>query len=307
MTGTEYTSSGLSEDTLSFSTCSSYTDIPASAVAPPPAPASAPAPRAKVNVGPVVVEEPPKRKRSLRVLGGNRSRPVVVEDVHSDDVDVDDKEKITPQDEFHYDDEEIKKDAANILVTFCVHLSLAFFAALFCGAIFTSVVVVSAYGFVTFAAACTLVGGLGISGYYVTRLVLNDAKLKPMRRKVKRWQAIATAVIVQEVRDFQADMNAHFLLTNEPHPTESSPSPYDRGHPGEREGPEDLQPSGSVLDQMTGGLKPKKKRGRSIVFTAVVKPFLKTKQFVTRRAYRKEPKSGEGVAYIPPTIDIEIV
>mmetsp|Transcript_24774 Transcript_24774/g.44870 ORF Transcript_24774/g.44870 Transcript_24774/m.44870 type:complete len:295 (-) Transcript_24774:224-1108(-) len=294
MTGTEYTphpSSGLSEDTLSFSTCSSYTDIPASTAADPPAPA--PAPKAKVNVNPVVVEEPPKRRRSLRVMGGNRSRPVV-EDVHSDDDD--DKEKT---DEFHYDDDEIKKDAANIMVTFCVHLSLAFFAALFCGAIFASVVVVSAYGFVTFAAACTLVGGLGISGFYVTRLVLNDAKLKPMRRKVKRWQAIATAVIVQEVRDFQADMNAHFLLTNGPDPTESSsPPPYDRGHPGEREGPdEDLQPS----------LKPKKKRGRSIVFTAVVKPFLKTKHFVTRKAYRKEPKSGEGVAYIPPTIDIEIV
>jgi hypothetical protein len=292
----------LSEESQSFSTCSSYTDIQASVVAYHPAsPAPAPAPKAKVNVDPVVVEEYQKRRRSLRLLGGNRSRPVV-EDVLSTEDD-DDQGTKKAQDEFHYDDEEIKKDAANIMVTFCVHLSLAFFAALFCGAIFTSVVVVSAYGFVTFAAACTLVGGLGISGYYVTRLILDDVKLKPMRRKVKRWQAIAAAVIVQEVRDFQADMNAHFLLTNGPDPNESS-AHYDRGHPGEREGPE-----GSVLHQMTGGLKPKKKRGRSIVFTAVVKPFLKTKQFVTRKAYRKEPKSaGEAVdAYMPPNIDIEIV
>ena len=41
-----------------------------------------------------------------------------------------------------------------------------------------------------------------------------DARLKPVRRQIRRWKAVATAVVLKEIRDFQLDWNEHLLLTD---------------------------------------------------------------------------------------------
>ena len=206
--------------------------------------------------------------------------------------DDDTKEK----DDYHFDDEEIQKDAADEMVAIVVHIALGFFVLLFFGALVAAIIIVGKYGFLTFVLVASLMMTAVTIGYFVSRMLDQDKVLRPVRRKIRRWHAVATAVVVQEIRDFQLDLNEHLLLTN-----------------GDGDGDADAHEDGfyNMMDDhgQVGGSaasETKTKRTRSKIFGILVKPFLKKKKGYKFRFGRKK-KNAETNEQIPVDGDHEMV
>jgi hypothetical protein len=179
---------------------------------------------------------------------------------------------MTPQekeekDDYHYDDEEIQRDAANETVAMMIHIALGFFMFLFFGALVACILIVSNYGFLTFILVSTILFAALTIGYFISKMMDEDKVLKPVRRKIRRMHALATAVVVQELRDFHMDLNEHLMLTNGGD-DEDVADDYGR-----------MDDNGEVhAHQGKTQAKKKKRRGpRSKVFGFLVKPFLKKK------------------------------
>jgi len=170
------------------------------------------------------------------------------------------------KDDYHYDDEEIQKDAADEMVAIMVHIALGFFVVLFFGALVAAIIIVGKYGLLTFIIVSTLMMTALTIGYFVSRMLDQDKVLKPVRRKIRRWHAVATAVVVQEMRDFQLDMNEHLLLTN------------GSAHNDEDSVYNVMDENGNVAGSVTPGMNTKRRKTRSKVFGMLVKPFLKKKK-----------------------------
>mmetsp|Transcript_22094 Transcript_22094/g.33596 ORF Transcript_22094/g.33596 Transcript_22094/m.33596 type:complete len:261 (+) Transcript_22094:104-886(+) len=157
--------------------------------------------------------------------------------------------------DFDFDDEEIQVLAADKTIAYIVYASLAFFVFLFLGAMVACICIVDTFGFLTFVLVTILslfVLGIGI---FSSRAMDRDRVLQPVRRKIRRAHAVATAVILNELKDLQLDMHDHLLLTD-------SASYYTDD--GSSKGPE----------------RPKTKRRvpRSKIFKLLVKPLLKQKK-----------------------------
>ncbi len=155
------------------------------------------------------------------------------------------------REDYDYDDEEIQKDAANEVVAFMVYVALAFFLSLFLGTMIFCVFIVGKYGFVTFILVLSVTILVLAICSFVSRLIDDDQVLNPVRRKIRRIHAVATAVIVKELKDFQLDVQNHLLVTYEnPHNTHES----------------DIS------------MPQKRRRHRSRMFRLMIKPFLKKKK-----------------------------
>ena len=197
---------------------------------------------------------------------------------------------------FSSDDPQIQLDAAEKYMSCVVHIMLFFFLALTVIAVFFMVKLLSQYGFFAFMIISLLLGTIVGIVIFVNRVLKEDSRLRPVRRQIRRWQAVATAVILKEIRDFQIDWNEHLLLTDG-----SEYNLYD----------DDEFPTMNVDDAAAAkSSKPKKKRGgRSAIFK-IVKPFLKVggrrrrkrkeKEAVTAMATATEGDHSE--AYIPPVV-----
>lgn len=99
-----------------------------------------------------------------------------------------------------------------------------------------------------------------------------DRVMRPVRRKIRRWHAIATAVVVNEIKDFQLDIQDHLLLTNGDTGAGIYESEYE--------------------DNTTTTGNRKRRRGpRSKLFGILVKPLLKKKS--NFRFGRKKKSSNE--------------
>ena len=139
---------------------------------------------------------------------------------------------------------------------------------LFFGALVACILIVSTYGFLTFILVSIILFAALSIGYFISKMMDEDKVLKPVRRKIRRMHALATAVVVQELRDFQMDWNEHLMLTN---------------GGGDEDGADDygrMDDNGEVHAHAgkTQQAKKKKRRGpRSKVFGFLVKPFLKKK------------------------------
>ena len=97
-----------------------------------------------------------------------------------------------------------------------VHISLMFFTLLFVLAIVGAVFLVRRYGFVILLAVILIATlFLGMS-YFVGYLILEEEKLKQGRLTVEKWQRIAKAVVLEEMKLFKMDFQEQFLLMNEP-------------------------------------------------------------------------------------------
>ena len=190
---------------------------------------------------------------------------------------------------FSPEDEAIKKDAADQIVGCIVHFALAFFIVLTGVAAFLAIMLVSQFGFLAlFIISLLLVVVFGIA-WFLDHVMKEDAKWKPVRREIRRWKAVATAVVLKEVRDFQLDWNEHLLLTD-------GNAEYDLYD-------DDELPTMPSSKGATGSAKPKQKRGRSVMFK-MVKPFLK---FGGRRRRRKQKESEAATeaatdSYLPPVV-----
>ena len=200
------------------------------------------------------------------------------------------------KDDYHYDDEEIQKDAANELVALVVHIALGFFMLLFFGSLMAAILIVGAYGFMTFVLIISLMLMALSIGYFVSIMLDKDRVLKPVRRKIRRWHAVATAVVVQEIRDFQLDLREHLLLTNGDADEQGEGGVYNR-----------MNDNGQVGGSASAGIRTKRKGSRSKVFGMLVKPFLKKKKGHKFRFGRKKKNENEEANDVPDDGDHEMV
>lgn len=197
------------------------------------------------------------------------------------------------KDDYHYDDEEIQKDAASEMVAFMIHAALAFFMILFFGALVACILIVGTYGFLTLMLVGSLLCAVLTIGYFVSGLMDEDRVLKPVRRKIRRMHALATAVVVQEMRDFQLDMNEHLMLTNGDGDGDGDDDYGMMDENGEFSNGGIHEHSGEAHHGMPMPTKKKRRGPRSKVFAFLVKPFLKKKngqKFKFKR--KKEHASG---------------
>lgn len=197
---------------------------------------------------------------------------------------------------FSPDDPEIQQDAAERYVACIVHVMLFFFIALAVISAILALILVSQYGFfavVVISLLMIIVVGIVM---FVDKAMKDQAEWKPVRRKIQRWKALATAVVLKEIRDFQLDWNEHLLLTDG--------SDYNLYEEDDEVPAMDVDTAAAAAAK---DAKPKKKRGgRSAIFK-VVKPFLKVGG--RRRRKRKEKEAAAASAqgdpadgYIPPVV-----
>jgi hypothetical protein len=122
-----------------------------------------------------------------------------------------------------------------------------------------------------------------------------DAKWKPVRRQIRHWKAVATQVVLNEVRMFQLDWNEHLLLTD-------GKAGYD--FYGDDDDDDDYIPT--VIAQAAGNKdKPKQNRAKSVLFK-MVKPFLRVGGRRRTRRQKREAAAQSAAAdtdsYVPPIV-----
>ena len=221
--------------------------------------------------------------------------------------------------EIRYTDDDIQRDAANIAVMAMVNIALIFFAGLFVCAVAGSILLMGHFGFVTFTIILCLVAIVIGTVLWVIQIVDHDRKLKPVKRKMKRWQAIAKAVVVNEIENFKLDWQEHLMLTNG-----GDGDDYDDYQEMDDDGENNVEGAlgaisasagavpGSVEKNTTSSSSTRgSDRPRSVIFGLVVHPFLKGKKKM-RRLGRKKKKKNENIAgvtsnYVAPAATKEMV
>ena len=177
------------------------------------------------------------------------------------------------RDDYNYDDEDIQRDAATEHMAVIVHIALGFFFFLFMTSIIVAIIIVGEYGFLTFVIVIALIFTVLILTYFISKTLDQDKIMKPARRKIRRWHAVATAVIVNEIKDFQLDINEHLMLTNG--------DAYN----------DDCSSIGGAYQHMDDNASRKKRKGpRSKMFRFILKPLLKKKNG-RRFDFRKRNKN----------------
>lgn len=187
--------------------------------------------------------------------------------------------------EFHYNDSDIRRDAATQNVSIMVHMALTFFAALLIISLIMLVVLVGQFGLVALL-TITVLGFffLGMA-WLVNSILKEDTELKPARRKIKRWRALGVAVVLQEIRNFQLDWHEGLMLTDGTEYQEYLERDHQAGASAMENTTPKIQESYTYADS---------NRSRSMVFGLIVQPFLKVKGFrKKRKEMRKEERQKE--------------
>ena len=232
------------------------------------------------------------------------------EEFGSDDNDNDD-------DQIRYTDEDIQRDASSIAVMAMVNVALLFFAGLFVCAIAGSILFTGQFGFVTLCIVICLVGIVVGTVAWITKIITGDKKLRPVQRKMRRWRAIAKAVVVNEMINFRLDMQEHLLLTN----GGECGDPEDDGYCYEEMDANDNNDgtsSGQQTSTATNSSAPNanNSKSRSVIFGLMVKPFVKGRKKMKRKLGRKKndkvntaaaTNEAEGSTYVPPAVGTEMV
>jgi len=191
------------------------------------------------------------------------------------------EESLEEREVYHYDDDDIKRDAADSRVAFVVHIALFFFFLIFVVAVAISLIMAAQYGFIVLVAILSLLCLVIPLVYIINKAISDDTKFKPIQRQFRRWQAIATAVVVQEIKNFQLDVNEHLLLTD---------------------GDTDDYQSHSARD---GKNKTRKKKGARSFLFGLVKPLFGKKRRGTSFKFGKRKKQeGDDGDYVPPAENI---
>ena len=208
--------------------------------------------------------------------------------------------------DIRYTDEDVQRDASSIAVMAIVNVALIFFAALFACAVAGSILFMGQFGLVTLVLVICLVAIVVGTVAWIVTIVTGDEKLRPVQRKMKRWRAIAKAVVVNEIISFRLDMQEHLQLTNGEDWCDAEGGGYYEemdAHGNDGKGKE----APTATDSSAG-------KSRSVIFGLMVKPFLKGKKKMKRKLGRKKKDKDsmaapqtDGCAYFPPAADTEMV
>jgi hypothetical protein len=192
------------------------------------------------------------------------------------------------------EEEAVTKDAADKIVAMIVHFALAFFVVLAAVASFLAITLVTQFGFLAFMIVFLLLIAVCGIAWFVDHVMQEDAKWKPVRKQIRHWKAVATQVVLNEVRMFQLDWNEHLLLTD-------GKSDYDLY--GDDDDDDDIP--AAISKAAKNKDKPKQNRGKSVLFK-LVKPFLKVGGRRRRKRQEKEAAAQSAAAatdsYVPPIV-----
>lgn len=253
---------------------------------------------------------PPERNPAATTnTNGGHFSIAITDDEEELGADNDDDDKI------RYTDEDIQRDASSIAVMAMVNVALIFFAGIFVCAIAGSILFMGQFGFVTLCIVICLVGIVVGTVAWIIKIITGDKKLRPVQRKMRRWRAIAKAVVVNEIINFRLDMREHLLLTN----GGECGDPEDDGSYEEMDASDTNDGAGgqqapSATD--SSARTASNSRSRSVIFGLMVRPFVKGKKKIKRKLGRKNngkdnmaatTESAEGGAYVPPAVSTEMV
>lgn len=112
------------------------------------------------------------------------------------------------------DEEKIEVDSLSQRVACLVHAALVFFCLLIGVAVVMVISIVQQYGLLALALTSFLVVAVLGLAFFLDMVMKEDKKWKPIRKKIRHWQAVTKAVLVKEFREFQLDWNEYLLLTN---------------------------------------------------------------------------------------------
>lgn len=182
-------------------------------------------------------------------------------------------------DDYNYDDEEIQKDAATDLVAYIVYFALSFFLLLFFLIMISIILIVQQYGFIIFAISAILVTFVFGLGKFLLHVIEEDKVMKPIQKKIRRWHAVATAVVVNEMKNFHMDLNDHLLLTYDEHYQDGNNNGDGDNNDYNSDGIINGKKSNRTKDtKVKKKMKIKGQRGpRSRLFALLVQPLLKKK------------------------------
>ena len=214
--------------------------------------------------------------------------------LEKEEEDEDEDEDYDQDGQIRYTDQDIQRDASSIAVMAAVNVALLFFAGLFACAVAGSILFMGQFGFVTLCLVLFLVGIVGGTVAWIVTIIAGDEKLRPVRRKMDRWQAIAKAVVVNEIVNFRLDMQEHMLLTDGRDCGDDEEGYY-----------EEMGEAPAATDSVRATNASTDGKSRSVIFGLLVKPFVKK---MKRKLGRKKKKSTSstpatqeaGSAYIPP-------
>lgn len=213
------------------------------------------------------------RPRSNLDLNNQQIHNMEIDDVS----DLDDESKY--YDTLH--DPELQRDAADHLVVFFVCVALFFFVILFGFSVIGSILLLKKFGVVGMAALLCLVSALFSVIYGVWRVINEEPKYEPVKRKFNKCITITRAVVEREIQAIQMDLREMYLLRNEPE--------HDSNDFGEHY---DNMDSYMESDENEKNPPPpegrEKKRYRSFILKVVSAPFGGLKKFQDKNKGRKK-------------------
>lgn len=112
------------------------------------------------------------------------------------------------------DNETIVIDASNQRVACIVHIALVFFSVLVGVAVVLVFSLVQQFGLLALVLTSVLVMAVVGLACFLDNVMKEDKKWKPLRNKIRHWQSVTKAVLVQEFKQFQLDWNEYLLLTD---------------------------------------------------------------------------------------------
>ena len=172
------------------------------------------------------------------------------------------------------DNETIVIDASNQRVACIVHIALVFFSVLVGVAVVLVFSLVQQFGLLALVLTSVLVMAVVGLACFLDNVMKEDKKWKPLRNKIRHWQSVTKAVLVQEFKQFQLDWNEYLLLTD-----------------GKME-------YNANEENIESAQKPKRQQ-RSMLFR-VMKPLLRIRNLGRRRKDRAAAKST--THYDPPIV-----
>ena len=189
------------------------------------------------------------------------------------------------------DNEDIQRDIANQIIMCIVHVALAFFALLFLLVIIIAIVVASRYGLVTFAVLAVLLCLTTFIGCFVYKTLNEDEVVRPLQRKIRQWNKIATEALVEEVRNIRLDVNENLLLGD------GSGVSHEEGGGGglADDDVNDTQRAEFEGNSHKQGKRKQRRGARSAIFGFVFKYFLKKKDSKKRFKFGSKKKSNINV------------
>ena len=291
MTMTQETG-GSSNATCTLDTSVAHAAAAPSSSLPPTADLSQPGvPPENDNVSPAPLANTDNAPPPISTAAKHATTADIIEEKEDEDEDYDQDGQI------RHTDQDIQRDASSIAVMAAVNVALLFFAGLFVCAVAGSILFTAQFGFVTLCLVLCLVGIVGGTVAWIVSIIAGDEKLRPVRRKMDRWRAIAKAVVVNEIVNFRLDMQEHMLLTDGRDCGDDDEEGYYEEMGGDAPAATD---SARATNASADG------KSRSVIFGLLVKPFVKGRKKIRKLGRKKKTNTSNpamqdaGSAYTPP-------